>query len=350
VHALALRGRAGHFELDVRAAWSDACAALFGASGSGKTTILESILGLRPDMRGEVTLAGKRLDSLPPHRRRLGWVPQDSSLLPHLTVRENILFSARVRRSETAPGIDSVVDALEIRPLYQRMPGELSGGERQRVAIARAVAARPRFFLLDEPLASIDRPLRARLVALLRALPRLSGAPMLLVTHDPLEVLAIAQQVFVVEDGRIVAAGEPRDVFASAASFGALFALTAENIFAVIEVDPNGPSQGILRVRTRAGSMLDMVAVPGFREPRRVAIRSEDILLARGEPEGLSAQNMIRGTIVALEPLGEQVHVRVRAGEDWLVKITERAAARLSLAAGAPVTMIVKAHSIVAVE
>jgi molybdate transport system ATP-binding protein len=198
------------FELAARAAWNAPCAALFGASGSGKTTILEAIAGARPDVRGTVTLRGRRLDGLKPWMRGLGWVPQDASLFPHLTAAENIAFGSRYRSG--APIAEDAVRALEIGGLANRPARELSGGERQRVAIARALASHPSFLLLDEPLASIDRPLRSRILPFLASIPARLGIPMLVVTHDPLEVIALATHVVVLESGRVVAEGDSRTV------------------------------------------------------------------------------------------------------------------------------------------
>jgi molybdate transport system ATP-binding protein len=342
VNAFELRARYPGFSLEASSAWTVPRAALFGASGSGKTTVLEAIAGARPEVAGPVTIRGRRVDGLTPRGRGVGWVPQDASLFPHLTVEENLAFAVFARGDRAAAG--AAVEALEIGPLLRRRARDLSGGERQRVAIARALASRPDFLLLDEPLASIDRPLRARILPFLRALPDRTGAPMLLVTHDPLEVLALAEHVAVLENGRIVEEGDPRSVFSSAAAFGALHALGAENVFPV-RVLARG--EGIARLATPNGCALEMASLAGFPDPLRVAVRAEDILLATERPGGVSAQNVLAGEVLALEPLGAQVGVRIRAGgEVWLARVTTRAVESLALAAGRPVHMLVKAHAI----
>ena len=224
---------------------------------------------------------------------------------------------------------------------------ELSGGERQRVAIARALASRPSFLLLDEPLASIDRPLRSRIVPFLARIPETTGVPMLVVTHDPLEVLALASHVIVLESGRVAAQGDPRGVFASAAAFAPLHALGAENVFEVASAAERAPGDGVLTITTRGGCVLEMAALPGFPRPARVALRSEDVMLATSEPRGISAQNVLAATIERLEPLGDHVHVVARvAGELFRVKITTRARDALDLAATGTVYLVVKAHAI----
>jgi molybdate transport system ATP-binding protein len=342
-HAFDLEARHPGFVLAARASWDARIAALFGASGSGKTTILEAIAGARPDVRGPVTIADKEISSSRPEDRGLGWVPQDASLFPHMTAAGNIAFGVRHRGDRRAA--EDAIEALEIGPIRSRSARELSGGERQRVALARALASRPSFMLLDEPLASLDRPLRSRVVPFLAEIPKRFDTPVLLVTHDPLEVLALAAHVMVIESGRIVAAGDPASVFAAAASFGPLHAIGAENQF---DVRPRGmPADGLLAVVTRGGSVLEVAVVPGFPAPARVAIRSEDIMLATDAPRGISAQNVLLGTVSRLEATGPNVHVFARVGGDELrAKITVRALGSLALRPGSQVFLLIKAHAV----
>jgi molybdate transport system ATP-binding protein len=344
-HAFALTVTHPGFTLDARASWDAPCAVLFGASGSGKTTILEAIAGARPDVTGTVTIAGRTLNDRRPEARLLGWVPQDASLFPHMTAEENVAFGIRFRGDGKAAA--EAIDALEIGRVMSRRSRDLSGGERQRVAIARALASKPAFLLLDEPLASIDRPLRARVLPFLRRIPKDFGIPMLVVTHDPLEVLALANHVIVLESGKVVADGDPRAVFASARSFALLHALGAENVFAVVPEPGADASHGLLRVTTNRGTVLEMATVPGFSPPVQVAIRSEDIMLATEQPRGVSAQNVLEGWIERVEPLGAQVHVVVRMrGDVFRAKVTSKAREALGLAEGQRIFLLIKAHAI----
>jgi molybdate transport system ATP-binding protein len=344
-HAFDLSVRQPGFRLDARAAWDAPFAALFGASGSGKTTIVEAIAGARPDVAGSVVLGGRRVDGIPARERAVGWAPQDASLFPHMTAAANVAFGAR--RNSAAALDPAILDALEIAPVMDRRARDLSGGERQRVAIARALASSPAFLLLDEPLASVDLPLRSRLIPLLAGIPARCGIPVLLVTHDPLEVLALAAHVMVLEAGRVVAEGPPRDVFASAASLGPVHALGAENVFAVTCHAGGDPAPGVLTAVTGGGCALVLAAPPGFPAPTRVAIRSEDIMLATERPRGISAQNVLEATIERIEPLGDHVHVAARAsGELFRAKVTERARVALGLNPGSRVHLLIKAHAI----
>ncbi len=371
-HRFELRGSWGASQAALASSWKAPITALFGPSGSGKSTILEALVGLRRDVHGAIEIAGRRVEHLPPEQRGLGWVPQDASLFPHLDLRGNLLFAQQAGqgRRHAGPGeigrtaalsaaSRAAVQALELEPLLDRRATQLSGGERQRAAIARALASEPRLLLLDEPLASLDRPLRARIVPFLAQLPARTGVPMLLVSHDPHEVLALAEQVLVIEAGRITASGPARALLGAAAAIDALEALAAENVFDVAEVVAAGTGTadrtgadaasagGTLRVVTRGGCTLELAQRPGAPQPRRVAIRAEDILLAVAEPVGLSAQNILTGRITALAPLGPSVELRVAiADESWVARLTPRAVAALGLCEGAAVRLIVKAHAV----
>ncbi len=342
-----LRASYSGFELDARLEWDAPRAALFGASGSGKSTVLEALAGLRPEVRGSIEFDGRRLDGLAPERRQLGWVPQDASLFPHLTVAEQLAFGARVGGGGAAE-MDAAVEALELGSLLGRRPAQLSGGEASRVAIARALSAKAAMLLLDEPLAALDRPLRARVLPYLDRVARDLGVPTLLVSHDPLEVAALADHVAVLERGRVLAAGPVGEVLPGAASFGTLEALSAENRFParVVERHP-----GSLQVRTPGGNLLEMASVRGFPDPEGIAVRAEDLLISLEPLQGVSAQNQLAAVVEALEPLsagaesGLRLHLAL-GGELWRAAITPRARERLALRPGLKVHLAIKATAV----
>lgn len=346
MNSIDLVARLRGFDLAAHAEWSAPDAALFGASGSGKSTVLEAIAGLRHDVRGPIHLLGRRIDDLPARARGIGWVPQDAALLPHLTVRGNLDFAVRARGDQQAAS--RAIDALEIGGLLERRAATLSGGERQRVAIARALSSAPRFLLLDEPLAAIDRPLRVRILPFLERLRRDLAIPYLLVTHDPLEVIALASEVLVIEQGRIAAHGPARDVFTSAAAFGSLHAQTAENRFDVRLLERGGD---VATMRTTAGLDLRIALTAGFAIPARVAIHAEDVLLSTLAPHGLSAQNVLPGRITAIDPpppaaSGAHLVTADIAGERMVARVTQAAVGQLGLTPGQPVWLIFKAHAV----
>ena len=199
-----------HFVLDVTATLTARITGIFGPSGAGKTTLLELIAGVRRPRGGEIALDGETLDDAATHvaarHRRLGYVPQENALFPHMTVAQNIAFAAR------GADLRHVADVLEIAHLLDRGVGALSGGEQKRVALARAIVTAPRLLLLDEPLAGLDRPLHGRITEYLERIRDDFGVPMLYVTHDRAEMARIAEEIVVLEEGRVVAQGATAEV------------------------------------------------------------------------------------------------------------------------------------------
>ena len=206
----------GKFTLDITERSDARALALFGPSGSGKTTIVEAIAGLRTPSRGTIAIGGhvlfsrERRRDVPARERRVGYVPQDVLLFPHLSVRENMMYGASRGRAD----LTHVSELLELTELMTRRVMSLSGGERQRVALARALISSPDVLLLDEPMAAVDLPHRRRIIdALLRIRDELT-VPLVYVAHSPDEVIRIADRVLVLENGRVTAAGNPANVIA----------------------------------------------------------------------------------------------------------------------------------------
>jgi molybdate transport system ATP-binding protein len=218
--AFAVRLAQGGFTLDMSDAADVEVVGLFGPSGSGKTSLLEVIAGLRRPLSGqvkvgdEVLLDTERGVNLPPHRRQVGYVPQDGALFPHLDVRQNVMYGADARHAAgvARPDIDHIYTTLEIADLLARRIHDLSGGERQRVAIARALVSSPRILLLDEPLTGIDRGRKDRILPYLLRIRRDLHVPLVYVTHDAAELAEIADRVLRLEDGRLLDAGTPETV------------------------------------------------------------------------------------------------------------------------------------------
>jgi molybdate transport system ATP-binding protein len=204
----------GEFAIEAAFASEGRVTGLFGASGAGKTSLIDMIAGLlRPD-RGSIAVDGETLDDtakakhLPVHQRRIGYVFQDARLFPHLDVRNNLDYGRRMNRLVEDDSLwQRVIDLLDIGGLLDRRPGKLSGGERQRVALGRALLSRPRLLLLDEPLGSLDEERKEEILPYLIRLRDEAGIPMVYVSHDAVEMEKLATDVVVLKRGRVIASG-----------------------------------------------------------------------------------------------------------------------------------------------
>jgi molybdate transport system ATP-binding protein len=204
------------FTLEVNVDLHCARAGIFGPSGAGKTSLLESIAGLRKPKTAIIRLDDRLYDnteqnfSLPVRLRKIGYVPQDDSLFPHLSVRRNLLYGTNGKAGHVTFSFDHVVSFLQIAALLDRDVRSLSRGENQRIVIARALLSAPRLLLLDEPLTALDAKLKEAILEQLRSLQDEFGIPMLYVTHDPAEAIEICEEVLMLESGKIISRGDPR--------------------------------------------------------------------------------------------------------------------------------------------
>jgi ABC-type sugar transport system ATPase subunit len=179
------------------------CAVLMGKTGSGKTTLVEAICGLRPIRSGKIVLLDRDVTKLKPADRGVGYVPQDLALFPTMTVREHLGFALSIRGESSSQRINELSGLLGLGPLLDRKPAGLSGGESQRVALGRALSFRPRILLLDEPLSALDTETREEMYRLLRDVQRQTGVTTLHITHSPAEARSLADQLLLLKDGRI---------------------------------------------------------------------------------------------------------------------------------------------------
>ena len=276
----------GSFTLGpIEATFDSGVTAVIGPSGSGKSTLLQLVAGFeRPDA-GTIALDGRRIDRLPPEERSVGMVFQNYALFPHLTVRENLEFGAASTAS-----IPEATAMLDIEDLLDRRPGTLSGGEKQRVALARALVSDPSALLLDEPLASLDAPIRRRLRLELRDVLADLDVPVVYVTHDQDEAAVVADRLTILHEGSVVQAGEFADVFSAPDTAFVADFLGMENIFYGEVVTTNGE-------RTTVDIGPDTVTATGLieRQDVAVAVHPEDVTLHR--EEGSAETNALRGTV-----------------------------------------------------
>jgi molybdate transport system ATP-binding protein len=345
---LDLRLPLARFSLDVRANFASPSVAVLGPSGSGKTSLLEAIAGLRPRSQGRIAVNGETLlDSasgtrLAPEGRRIGYVPQDALLFPHLNVEKNVRFG--LAGPDAARLFAEAVAILEIGPLLPRFPSMLSGGERQRAALARALATRPRLLLLDEPLAAVDAAHRERILPYLLSVRDALQIPFLYVTHNAGEAEVLAGEAILLRAGRIEAHGPVAEILRGKAFAAGDPLATFENVFDGT-LEPAAESPGAGRLLLPAGGSL---AVPaGGAEGRAVyAVAPEEVLLAAGPFPRVSARNVLEGTVQSLENQGENVLVRVRTASGlWRSLVTPAAARELELRVGGRAWLAVKAQA-----
>lgn len=327
--------------------------ALVGPSGSGKTTTLRTIAGFWRPETARVEAAGITwLDTeagvcLPTHRRRVGLVFQDYALFPHLTAAQNVATSlgdlprgARLREAER------LLQRVHLNGLGHRRPADLSGGQKQRVALARALARRPDVLLLDEPFSAVDRATRERLYGEIIALRSDLEMPVVLVTHDVNEAQLLADRMLVIDRGRVVRDGTTAEVMADADALRAMGIREAAVMLPAMVAEHL--DDGLTRLDAATGPLFlpRIDGAPGTGV--RVRIMAHDVILSRARPQGLSAQNILGGTVTRIVPgAGPGVLVHVAVGEhEILARITRRAAADLGLQPGDPVHAILKSMSV----
>lgn len=340
-----LSHRLGGFTLDVDFQAPPGLTVLFGPSGSGKTTVVNAVAGLlRPD-RGRIAVDDLVLTdsatgkTLPPHRRRLGYVFQEGRLFPHLSVRQNLLYGRWFAPRGTAgPDLARVVEMLGIGPLLDRRPGALSGGEKSRVAIGRALLAAPRLILADEPLAALDEARKAEILPYFERLRDEGGVPILYVSHATAEVARLATTVVALRAGRVVAVGPPGQVLGDA---GAMEGDTASVLSARVIAHED---DGLTRLET-AGGIIFVTAIkapPGA--GLRLRVDARNVILSCGRPDGISALNILCGRVIAIAPeAGPNAQVTLAVGADRLtVRITRRSLAQMDLAPGQTCHAILK--------
>jgi molybdate transport system ATP-binding protein len=327
---------------------------LFGASGAGKTTVLDCIAGLSGPDEGRVAVGGEDLyDSekkrnVAAWKRRIGYVFQDLALFPHLTAQENVAYGLHaLTPQERQARTGNILQTFRIEHVRDRRPAQISGGERQRVALARALVTDPRALLLDEPLAALDRPTKSHILADLRQWKQNHRVPILYVTHSSEEVFALGDEVIVLDAGRIVAQGRPHEVMRVPRLETVAQLSGFENIFNVGVVALH-EDRGTMTCRLGTGTLeLETPLVRAEVGSRlRVGIRAGDLLLATQSPRGLSARNVVPGTIRALEQRDVIVSAFVDCGgKEFEVHLTLAAREALHLAPGKKVWLVVKTHS-----
>ena len=345
----AFRGRRGGFFLDAALeAPSGAVTALFGPSGAGKTSLMRAIAGLdRIDghcvLDSEIWQDGQHF--VPVARRGLGYVFQEASLFPHLSVRQNLAYGLRRVGAPTVIGFNDAVALLGLSKLIDRSPAHLSGGERQRVALGRALLSQPKLLLLDEPLSGLDTAAKEEILPYFEALGQRLIMPVLLVTHDMMEVERLADRMVLLRAGKVIAAGALNDLLTGAGLRGAREA--AAVLAGRIASHEAGDGLSVIEIEGRELLVTGDAGVIGSVVRVRIAARDVSIVLAR--PVGSSILNVLETRIEAIEPAGEaEAVVTLRLGaQTLLARLTRRSVRELTLAPGQVVFAQVKGVSLV---
>ncbi len=344
-----LRLERADFSLEVDfAAPGAGITALFGPSGCGKTTVLRATAGL-VRARGRVALGGEVWQDdandvfVPTHRRSIGYVVQDSALFPHMSVRRNLEYGLRrggAHDRGRRVDLDALVELLGIGHLLERRPTTLSGGERQRVAIARALAPAPRLLLMDEPLAALDAERKAEILPYLERLHDQLETPVLYVSHSIDEVARLADQVLLMRDGRVEAAGEVTELLSRTDL--SLGARGDAGVVLDAEVVDHDARYGLTRIRCPGGELWvgELDAEPGYRVRARIMAR--DVSIAREPPQRTSVINVLPARIEQAREERSTVLLRLRIGDEsavdrparLLARITRRSFDALGLAIG----------------
>ncbi len=340
-----VRKRLGDFTLDAAFEAPEGVTALFGKSGSGKTSLINAIAGLlRPDdgriaVGDDVLFDRARRVDIPAWRRRVGYVFQDARLFPHMSVARNLAYGGRHDR-------DHVIEMLGLEALLDRRPAALSGGERQRVALGRALMSGPRLLLMDEPLSALDEARKAEILPWLERLRDEVRLPILYVSHATSEVARLATTVVVFENGRVLRAGAVAEVLSDPAAVGMIGvqgagAVVTARIAGLDRID------GLTELALSGGRLVLPGKLGRIGTHLRLRIPAQDVILSREKPQGLSALNILPAQVTALDEGPEGVAVGLACGEDRLLaRVTRRSARALRLEPGQQVWAIVKATAV----
>ena len=354
---LSLKKRQGDFTLDISFRSEGGITALFGRSGAGKSSLVAMAAGLsRPDagriVVGDTVLFDSKAGiDLPSERRRVGLVFQDGRLFPHLSVLANLRYGEKlVPVAERWASFDRVIGLLGIGHLLDRRPAKLSGGEKQRVAIGRALLSSPRLLLMDEPLAALDGARKKELIPFIAMIAREFSVPILYVSHAIEEIIELADNLVVLENGEALASGPLEEVLCDLDLSAITGRLDAGSIL-LAEVQEHLPDFAI----TRLSLGTNFLNVPQIDAPIgsrvRVRIGAQDVALALEKPLRTSIQNILTGRVASMSatPEGQaDVHVEVAPDGGGLLwtRISAIAAAELGLKRGDPIYALVKSASI----
>lgn len=315
---------------------------ILGPTGAGKTLLLELIAGFHKPDRGQIKLGKKEVTHLEPEKRDVGFVYQDYSLFPHLTVEENIKFGPTMKNYKSEKIREKtreIMEMLNIEHLEGRYPETLSGGEQQRAALARGLIVDPKVLLLDEPISALDVPSQEKIRRELRDIHKESGITTLHVTHNREEASWLGDKIGVMSEGEIVQVGTPAEIFQSPKSEFVANFVGVENIFKGKSEVGNGIAE------IDIGEGIRIQAVSEMRGNVKACIRPDEIIVSN-KPVKSSGRNMLRGKITRITEREDTVRVRIDTGKEFAVTITRKSLNELGLEVGKKVYIAFKASAV----
>ena len=368
--SFAITSRFEGFELNLEAEFRQLVTGVFGVSGAGKTTFLRCLAGLEKNISGNIFFNGaewlhseKRI-FLGPEARRIGYVPQNGLLFPNKNVMQNLLIASHRRRTtegngHTAVSLESVCELLELDTLLERPINKLSGGERQRIALGRAICSDPDLLLLDEPLAALDLKLKRQILPFLRRIRDELKIPMIVISHSPVEIQALCDDVLVIQNGKKLAFGPTQKILLSQSVLEFTHGESYENILpakVLLNSEERSSKSGMPRLEISDG-------VSNSKNPHKLIIRkvdlkageklivgipAKDIILATHKPQGISAQNIIPACVNGIETVGDKCLIsNVLSNEKFElnVELTVQGLRDLNLQIGDAVFLIIKSSA-----
>lgn len=358
------------FELNLEAEFRHLVTGVFGVSGAGKTTFLRCLAGLEKNVSGNICFngtewlnSGKRI-FLGPELRRIGYVPQNGLLFPNKNVKQNLLIASHRRRTterngHAAVSLESVCELLELDTLLERPINRLSGGERQRIALGRAICSDPDLLLLDEPLAALDLKLKRQILPFLRRIREELKIPMIVISHSPVEIQALCDEVLVIQKGEKLAFGQTQKILLSQSVLEFTHGESYENILpAKVLLDSEerifGDNMSKLEITDESSNVKNpqklIIRKVDLKAGQNliVGIPAKDIILATHKPQGISAQNIIPASVKDIETVGDKCMISNALSDEQFelnVELTVQGLSDLNLQIGDSVFLIIKSSA-----
>jgi molybdate transport system ATP-binding protein len=340
------------FELRTHGSFPHGIVAIFGPSGSGKSSFLNCIAGITNPDAGEIRLNKQLLFSshaktnVSPENRHVGYMFQENLLFPHLSVEQNIRYGYKLTKPEKRTmDPELIVDLLEIRPLMKRNPESLSMGERQRVVLARALSTSPDLLLLDEPLGSLHTSIKANIIRYLEYIYNELQIPMIYVSHSLSEVLKISNYTMVMSEGTQLFFSQTKNLLSHPELSRMINPGTIQNILEATIIE-HRPADGITMVKVGT----TVLAIPYSQEPTgeviSISISASDIILASEKPQNISARNILSAKIEKIDPAGSNILIQTNSDPSLKIEITFDALNEMNLFVGVEIYLVIKSNSI----